>query len=152
MLQFPVGKGCKVKWWKYSCKCSIHLDWHMLCCCPLYLLNATHFGWVPHATPLQITPTIPLRKAHPPFLSLSESLGEKPSLLVYSKLMWEAQWCKWFILWVIYCVKMSAINFRPLPLTAAHDSDIKDGALLCTEGYWPLRHIKRRPAGGVCIY
>lgn len=35
----------------------------------------------------------------------------------------------------------------PTPSTrAAHGGDIKDRALLCTEGYQPLRHIKARPA------
>ena len=38
-----------------------------------------------------------------------------------------ARWCKWFILWVIYCVKMSAINSRPLPLMPHMTVTLKTG-------------------------
>ena len=43
-------------------------------------------------------------------------------------------------------------KFPTSPTHAAHDGDIKDRALLCTEGYWPLRPIKGRPAGGVRVF
>lgn len=35
---------------------------------------------------------------------------------------------------------------------AAHDGDMKDRPLPCTEGYWPLTDITARPAGGLCAF